>query len=1169
MLDTAIQQTEQELFGSITEPQKNLFSRKWWYGRLMRRVLVSHHFKTQMFRFVDVFPSLNRAADVPVFLKEYFGEDKGVLQLLTEGAGILPAALTNAFVTKQMKEMSRLFIIGEDIPTILPSLTNMRKSKISFTLDLLGEAVLSEVEADQYQKHYLHIIRELSKHAEHWSEEPLIDRDDRGALPKINISIKVSALDSLISPAAWEYSKSRIKKKLRPILTAAMNAVVFVNIDMEQYAYKALILETFKELISEPDFKHYPHFGIVIQAYLRDAMDDVQILAQFTKKHPSALTIRLVKGAYLDYEMLYAQQRNWPYPVYLNKKETDHTFESCARLILRSHPRLRLAIGSHNTYSIATAVQIAREYQVPQQSLEIQMLYGMADAFKTPLIQKGWRFREYCPMGKPIPGMAYLVRRLLENTSNESFLRQSSEKKGWLPTSTDQVKTSTQALSKHDLQDTHMFPRLKNLLKSSNMRFAASGESPQIFSKHNSQDTHVSPRLKNLLKSSNMRFAAKRACSRFAFKAELVLSKLFKRGDSHDLQNRDMHAEKSRRNIPSDSGAKKISPATRGHDLQDSNNSIGNRGENVTGDSPAPLGGFVNVAVLDFGLLIHREKFQHALDKWEKLLPLDVPIIIGGCIKHSKEKHKRENPSCLSQTVATISLASRDDCKQGVCTALDGFSMWKKTTASERSQLLLRIADRLERDRYMLGALQVLEVGKSWEAADADICEAIDFCRYYAQEIIQLCTPQLTDVVLGEESYACWIPRGVGVVIAPWNFPLAILTGMTAGCLISGNTVCMKPAEQSSATAYELMKILLECGVPKEVVQFLPGRGEEAGAYLAQHKDISVIAFTGSKEVGCSILGKAYQFNRTIFNEHNVQDSDNNVKAAAAQSLPLGGRRRRAGGDIFSKHPLQSSDMHAAESRRNVSGDSPLKKCVVEMGGKNAIIVDDSADLDLAVAGVAESAFAFQGQKCSACSRVLVAESIVERFTDRLLWMIQCLPMGEAKNPENHIGPVIDAQAVKKINSYIEIGKKTSRLLTKELEARDDYLISPVIFTDVPKDSPLLWEEIFGPVLVLIPFKNLSTAIRIANDTEFALTGAFYSRSPSRIQQVKQDFQVGNLYINRNCTGAIIKRHPFGGFKMSGLGHKAGGPDYLKQFMNPIVITENTVRKGGFSPHLV
>ena len=973
MLKIAIKQVEQELFGSIKEPQRQLFSRKWWYGRLMREVLKSSHFKTQMFRFVDVFPSLNRKADIPVFIKEYFGEDKATLRLLTEGVGLLPSALTSIFVTKQMKEMSRLFIIGEDTSTALPILKKMRKNKVGFTLDLLGEAVLSETEAERYQEKYLQLIKDLSEAANGWPDEVCIDQDDRGAIPKVNISIKVSALDSLIHAAAWDNSKARIKAKLRPILSAAIKAAVFINIDMEQYVYKSLVLEAFKELIEESEFRQYPHFGIVIQAYLQDAMKDLQKLVAC--KHLGSLTIRLVKGAYWDHELLFAEQRNWPCPVYRNKAETDQNFNSCANFILKSYPYLRLAVASHNTQSIAAAVHLAHVHRVPQKALEIQMLYGMSEAFQSALIQKDLRFREYCPMGKAVPGMAYLVRRLLENTSNESFLRQQSS-----------------------VQD-------------------------------NSDNNSNGPR-RNILRNS--------------------------RSSNRCLQ-------------------------------------------------------FKNIGVLDFAILENRKKFQNAIEEWEKCLAIEVPIIVNGETKWSDKKYQRENPSKLDQLIANISLASEEDCERAVRIAKSSLTIWSQKKLEERSQLLLHIADSLEKKRYSLAALQVLEVGKSWESADADVCEAIDFCRYYAMEIIRIASPHLTDKVLGEESYALWRARGVAVVIAPWNFPLAILTGMVSACLVTGNTLCIKPAEQSSVTAYELMKILLKCGVPKNVVHFLPGLGEVAGAYLAGHKDISLVAFTGSKEVGHCILNKA---------------------------LPL-------------------------------HGASSLKKCVVEMGGKNAIIVDDSADLDLAVEGVMESAFGFQGQKCSACSRVFVADSIHKRFTERLIWMVDSMPFGDAKKPESRIGPVIDKPAMEKIRKYIDLGKKTARMLTKEKDIQNAYFISPTIFTDVPEDSPLLWEEIFGPVLVLHTFKDLDEAVELANASEFALTGGFYSRSPSRIRYVRENFLVGNLYINRSCTGAIVKRHPFGGFKMSGLGSKAGGPDYLKQFMNPIVITENTVRRGGFSPHLV
>ncbi len=970
---------EQNLFGKPTKSlQANLFSKKWWYGRLLRWTLSNPEFKTQMFRFVDVFASLKTPKDITFFLKEYLGEElkgeKGqkMSQLIAHGASFVSPNLVSTFVSKQMKEMSRLFIIGENISSAYPTLTQMRKNKTGFTLDLLGEIALSEAEAQHYQEQYLQIIHELSQHSKDWSSEPIIDQDDRGAIPKVNLSIKVSSLDSLINPTAWQFSQNQIKNKLRPILKMAMDTHTFINIDMEQYAYKNLVLTAFKELILEKNFKDYPHFGLVIQAYLKDSLKDVQELKHFVQKRPAGLVIRLVKGAYWDYELISARQKNWPCPVYLTKAETDQNFLSCAECILKHYPSLRLAIGSHNTHSIARTLYIAQQMKIPQTALEIQMLYGMSEPFKHALIQKNYRFREYCPIGFPIPGMAYLVRRLLENTSNESFLRQQSS-------------------------------------------------------------IHSTP------------------------------------------------------SVP----PKKTTPI-----VQKS---------------------WENAPLCDFSLPVHRECFQKALTDWKAKLPLEVPVVINHQLQFKTEKKVRENPSNLCQTVVKMSLADLNDCEQAIKESLKTFPLWNDTSVKKRSQLLFQLANQMEKNRYTLSALQVLEVGKSWESADADVCEAIDFCRYYAEEAIRLCQPKLTDCVLGEENFYSYRGRGVCAVIAPWNFPLAILTGMTVASLVSGNTVCIKPAEQSSATGYELMKLLLNCGIPKGVVHFLPGHGELVGAYLAKHKDIAIVSFTGSQEVGCSILEESYRLR---------------------------------------------------DEQKNLIKKQNLKKCIVEMGGKNIIIVDDSADLDLAVAGVLESAFGFQGQKCSACSRVAVAESIREVFTKRLLQAVESLPIGSAEDPKNKIGPVIDAEALQKINLYIEEGKKTSRLLTKRNPLKETYFIPPVIFTDVPSDSRLLREEIFGPVLVLIPFSNLDQAITIANDCKFALTGGFYSRSPSRIEQIKRNLQVGNLYINRSCTGAIVKRHPFGGFKMSGLGSKAGGPDYLKQFMNPVVTTENTVRKGGFSPHL-
>ncbi|MDE0119634.1 MAG: proline dehydrogenase family protein [Bdellovibrionales bacterium] len=1032
--ETYILQLGTELFKAIKAPQKNLFSKKWWYGRLMQWTLTNPAFKTPLFRFVDVFPSLNKKEDIPFFLNDYFkentknkdgpyqtgqeslfsrGSDKISItpSFLSKSMALLPPPLLRSFISKQMTEMARLFIIGENLPSILPTLEQMRKNNSAFTLDLLGEATLSEKEAHTYQNYYLNMINQLYDQAKHWTPHSIIDENENGEpIPKVNISVKISSLDSQIFTVSWEESKKRIKNKLRALFKKAIDTNTFINIDMEQYEYKNLILEIFKELISEPQFKNYPHFGIVIQAYLKEAFNDLKDLSQFIKQHPSPVHIRLVKGAYWDYEFIYTKQQNWPCPVFLNKWESDLQFETCAKLILNSYPHLRLSIGSHNIRSITYALSLSQALRIPKKAIEIQTLYGMAPSINTQLIKKGWRVRQYCPIGTPIPGMAYLVRRLLENTANESFMR------SW---------------GNYNIEDLLKPPKKEDKATLSSLKAIVKNISKAPYASYKKPD-YTSP-------SSE--------------KAALF-------SQSKQVQS----------------------------------------------------GEFINTPILDFSIAIHRQNFQAAIKEWQKILPLNIPILINNKTKTSQEKIKRENPSHPSQTIAFTSQADKAHCDQAVKLALQQFPLWSQTPVSERCKLLVSLADKMETHRYSLATLQVLEVGKNWKAADADVCEAIDFCRYYAQEMSRLEKPKLTDSVWGEESFYSWQARGLALVIAPWNFPLAILTGMTVACLVTGNTVLIKPAEQSSATAYELMKLLIECGLPAGVAQFLPGKGEETGAYLVEQKETELIAFTGSKKVGCSILEKANQ----------------------------------------------------VSLRQN-----KLKKCIIEMGGKNAIIVDDSADLDIAVAGVLESAFEFQGQKCSACSRVLVEETIETLFTERLISAMESLIIGSAEKPESRIGPVIDSQAVKKINSYIEKGKQSTRLISKELNCpQEGYFISPVLFSQVPPDSSLLKEEIFGPVLVLISFKNLEEAIQIANNTEFALTGGFYSRSPSRIELVKQKFQVGNLYINRNCTGAIVKRHPFGGFKMSGLGHKAGGPDYLIQFMNPKVITENTVRRGGFSPHL-
>ncbi|WP_432798791.1 aldehyde dehydrogenase family protein [Poriferisphaera sp. WC338] len=466
--------------------------------------------------------------------------------------------------------------------------------------------------------------------------------------------------------------------------------------------------------------------------------------------------------------------------------------------------------------------------------------------------------------------------------------------------------------------------------------------------------------------------------------------------------------------------------------------------------------------------------------------------------------------------IPDVSFIEPVDLEPMIDAANQSFIGWQNTAVYERAACLLRAADLMDQDRDTLAAIIIREAGKTWREADADVCEAIDFARFYARAAIDL-TPH-KDLLSppGEHNQAWLEPRGLTAVISPWNFPLAITAGMTFAALVTGNPVILKPAEQTSYIAKKLVDILYESAVPKDVLHFAPGLGETIGAALVRHPDITTIAFTGSKEVGLDII------------------------AAAAQTPP---------------------------HQRFV------KRVVCEMGGKNAIIIDDSADLDQAVIGVRNAAFSFAGQKCSACSRCIVLNDIYDTFTNRLLDATRALIVGDPASPATDVGPVIDQAAANKINHYIHTGKAEGTLALNmcappNIAAKiGKPIIGPHIFTDIQPDHTLANDEIFGPVLSIIHADNFQHAIDIANSTPFKLTGGIYSRKPSNLQLARQQFRVGNLYLNRPITGALVARQPFGGFGLSGVGEKAGGSQYLRQFTVPRVCTENTARRG-FAPEL-
>jgi RHH-type proline utilization regulon transcriptional repressor/proline dehydrogenase/delta 1-pyrroline-5-carboxylate dehydrogenase len=504
-----------------------------------------------------------------------------------------------------------------------------------------------------------------------------------------------------------------------------------------------------------------------------------------------------------------------------------------------------------------------------------------------------------------------------------------------------------------------------------------------------------------------------------------------------------------------------------------------------------------------------QERMRAALVQVRARLGKKYPLVIGGQKIWTDRTIASLNPSKPDEVVGHVAEAGIPEADRAVSVAREAFHSWSFTPFEKRARLLERVAQIMHERRYELSALEVFEVGKPWAEADGDIREAMDFCLFYAQQMRLKGRPRLTQHVLGEESYQHYWPRGVAMVIAPWNFPFAILCGMVSAALVTGNTVIMKAAEQSAVVGAMLMEIFEQAGVPNGVLNYIAGKGSVIGAHLVDHPDVDLIAFTGSREVGLRIW------------------------ESAGKTRP---------------------------------GQRELKRVVCEMGGKNAVIIDSDADLDEAIVDSIYSAFGYQGQKCSALSRLIVLEENYSRVMERLLSAAASLRMGNPEEPGITVGPVIDETAYRRIQDYIEVGKKEAKLAYQKGDVPDKgYFIPPTIFTNVTPAMRIAREEIFGPVLSVMRARDLDDAFRIANGTDFALTAGFFSRSPANIERAKAELVAGNVYINRSCTGAVVGRHPFGGFKMSGGGTKAGGEDYLLNFVVPRVVTENIMRHG-FAP---
>ncbi|MFK9093941.1 L-glutamate gamma-semialdehyde dehydrogenase [Bacillus salipaludis] len=485
----------------------------------------------------------------------------------------------------------------------------------------------------------------------------------------------------------------------------------------------------------------------------------------------------------------------------------------------------------------------------------------------------------------------------------------------------------------------------------------------------------------------------------------------------------------------------------------------------------------------------NKHAFQEALNYVQSQLGKEYPVVIGGEPMTTDKKITSINPANKDEVIGRVSMADQELAKQAMQAALTTFESWKKWKPEHRANIIFRAAAIMRRRKHEFSAYLVKEAGKPWNEADADTAEAIDFLEYYGRQMLRIKDGFPVNSREGEFNQFHYIPLGVGIIISPFNFPLAIMAGTTVAAIVSGNTVLLKPANSTPVVAAKFVELMTEAGLPKGVLNFVPGSGAEIGDYLVDHPKTRFVSFTGSRDVGCRI----------------------NERAAKV-------------------HP----------------GQIWIKRVIAEMGGKDTVVVDSDADLDLAAKSIVYSAFGFSGQKCSAGSRAVVHQDVYDEVLERAVALTKTLTLGNPEALENYMGPVIDDKAFRKIMNYMEIGKQEGRLMTGgEGDDSKGYFIQPTIFADLDEKSRLMQEEIFGPVVAICKARDFDHMMEIANNTDYGLTGALISNNREHIERAREEFHVGNLYFNRVCTGAIVGYQPFGGFNMSGTDSKAGGPDYL------------------------
>lgn len=989
--ESRVMKTGLDLFKMVEKEKPSLFKKDFWTGRIMDWAMKDEAFKVQMFRFVDVFPCLNRPESVARHLQQYFCRPehnfpKAVqfgLKMVSPDS--LTAKVAAKTISKNIHSMGKQFIVGSSLDQAAPVMEKMRKKGFPWVMKILKEEVKSVREEEAFVKDQIEFFDNFQKISKQW--KPLgVDKNemDWNDTPKCVMSVMVSSLYAqyMDKACAFEHSLEKAKMRLRPVLRKAKEINACLMLDMEHLPLRELTLETFKSILEEPEFKGYPHVGIVYQAYLRDAEQPFEDLVKWVKKRRQPIHIRLVKGAFWDEEVTRAKQDNIPVPVFTRKCDTDAMFEKLTRRILGNHDLITFKCASHNIRSISHAVETAKDLKVPENRFEIQMLFGMAENLRAALGKAGYRVRLYAPIGEVIPGMAYLVRRLLENTSNESFLRQSFS---------DGIEKET--------------------LLASPVKLAGTSAPEQQPEKPGSFDYNG---------------------------------------------NKDFENE-------------------------------------------PPLS-WISQA---------RQSMKKALEKIKASSPETVLLKIGGKQQDSGKYFDSVNPNDPDQILAKVARAGENEMDQAVRAAGECCESWAATKPEKRCQILLKAGSIIREKRFDLAAMAVLEAGITWNHAQAEVNRAVDFLEFYEREMIHLSGLQSLSSKPGESGMLLYEPRGVAAVITGFQRPVSIPAGNLAAALVTGNRVVFQPAFQTPVTGYMIAEIFEQAGLPQGVLNVVSAQTSNPGQYLAGHKDIDLVCFTGSSRAGLKVLEKTY-------------------------------------------------------SRMDLS--RAVKKSILALTGNNAVIVDDDADLDAAVSGIVDSAFGFQGQKESSCSRLIVLEEIYDKCVEKIRDAADSIDMGAVEDARNSFGAMIDETAVKDVETVIAAGKKQgTTILEKRSLQKKGYCAPLAIFGEILPEHSLAKESVTGAVLAVMKAKDFDDALKIANNSQYALTGGVYSRNPGNIEKACTGFKTGNLYINGSIADALPGRHPFGGFLLSGDGSKTGGKDYLKQFMVCRTIVENTFRSG-FAP---